>query len=145
MNLTRYIPLTDHKHEKYEFLSSGNKGTIRKVVLYQHLEDDIFNLAFGDWDEESQTISDTARSNNNDQEMVLATVAATVVESLEFHPGAIVLAQGSTEARTRLYQTGINKYLAEISVQFDIQGFIDGTWQLIQPGKNYQAFALTGK
>ena len=47
MNLEKYSLVTDDKHITYEFLSQGSKGTIKKVVHYQEIGENVFNLAFG--------------------------------------------------------------------------------------------------
>ena len=145
MNLEKYSVITDGDHSTYEFLSEGPKGTIKKVVFYQKLEENIFNLAFGDWDEKEQRINDKIRSNNSDRDKVLATVASTVIDFIKHHPGAVLLAQGSTPARTRLYQMGILENLDEIGKLFDIIGFTDGTWEPFREGKNYEELALKAK
>ena len=123
MHLDRYSVVSDSSHEVYEFLSEGPNGTIRKVVYYQELEDNIFNLAFGDWDEAEQRINDRARTNNNDRDKVLATVASTVIDFIKHHPKAVLFAKGSTPGRTRLYQIGIADNWDEIYQLFDIEGF----------------------
>jgi len=145
MNLEKYSVVTDDDHTTYEFLSEGPKGTIKKVLFYQELEENIFNLAFGDWDEKEQRINDKVRSNNRDRDKVLATVALTVIDFIKHHPDAVLLARGSTPARTRLYQIGILENLDEIGQLFDIIGFTDGTWELFTEGKNYEEFALKAK
>lgn len=145
MELDRYTSLTDKRHEVYEFLSSGSKGTTKKIVAYQHLQHNVFNLAFGDWNEETQKISDTIRSNNDDLQKVLGTVASTIFEFIKHHPGCIIYASGSTKARTRLYQIGINKHWKEISRQFEIEGLYANVWQSFRPGRNYEAFTLRAK
>src|SRR6266496_2260219 len=145
MNLEKYSVVTDDDHTTYEFLSEGPKGTIKKIVFYQELEENIFNLAFGDWDEKEQRINDKVRSNNRDRDKVLATVALTVIDFIKHHPDAVLLARGSTPARTRLYQIGILENLDEIGQLFDLIGFTDGTWELFTEGKNYEEFALKVK
>ena len=85
------------------------------------------------------------RSNNRDRDKVLATVALTVIDFIKYHPDAVLLARGSTPARTRLYQIGILENLDEIGQLFDIIGFTDGTWQPITKGQNYEEFALKAK
>ena len=108
----------------YEFISVGPKGSIKKVVEFFKLQDlnaEIFNLAFGDWDEESNRIIDLSISNNADKEKVLSTVAATVVDFIKDHSYAIIVAIGSTLSRTRLYQMGIDKVLTEICQKFEVQ------------------------
>ena len=80
MNLEKYGITSDSDRLTFEFLSSGPNGTIKKVVLYQEIASDVYNLAIGDWNEQKQRVDDNARSNNEDREKVLATVASTVIE-----------------------------------------------------------------
>ncbi len=145
MHLDRYSVSTDHQHSTYEFLSQGPKGTIRKVVLFQPLGKAVFNLAFGDWDEVAQAIRDDIRSNNADRDKVLATVAFAVIDFMEYRPDAILFAQGATPARTRLYQIGINNHWQEISQLYEVEGFINGTWEPFLRHRNYEAFVLKTK
>ena len=58
MELEKYQVLTNDKHYTYEYLSERPKGTIKKVVVYQKMPgyENVFNLAFGDWDEENHEI-----------------------------------------------------------------------------------------
>lgn len=79
----------------YEFYSDGPNGKVKKVVEFFRLQDykeGVYNLAFGDWDDNKQCINDLAITNNSDRDKVLATVAATVLEFMKDHPQAIVLA-----------------------------------------------------
>ena len=57
---------------KYEFYSEGPRGRIKKVVVYIQIGPGLFNLGFGDWNEESRTPDDANRSNNGDRDQVLA-------------------------------------------------------------------------
>lgn len=105
----------------------------------------MFNLAFGDWDEETQSLSDLARSNNNDRDKILATVAFTIFEFMENHTGSTVIAQGVTSSRTRLYQIGIKANWKEISLLFLVRGLTKGLWSDFELNKNYDAFSITPK
>lgn len=145
MNLEKYAVIADKNHEGYEFLSEGPKGSIKKAALYQKAGPNLFNLAFGDWDEIGQRVNDQIRSNNNDRGKVLATVAFTVIDFVKHHPNAVLIAKGSTPARTRLYQMGISAYWYEIGHLFDIRGFNKGDWHPFERGRNYQAFALKAR
>lgn len=145
MNLEKYGVHSDSQHEKYEFLSEGPKGIVSKVVMYQKIDHNIYNLAFGDWDKSKQIFSDTARSNNNDRQKILATVAATVLDFTKHHPSATVFVKGSTPARTRLYQMGIASCYLEISQEFDLYGFTKGAWKPFENNRNYEAFFLVLK
>jgi hypothetical protein len=110
----------------YEFFSEGPKGTIRKVVRFNIMEespDRIFNLSFGDSDTSGISIDDEVVSNNADSQKVLNTVAGTVLDFINSHHGTWVFVQGVTSSRTRLYQMGISRYWKEIAHQVMVIGF----------------------
>jgi hypothetical protein len=145
MNLTLYPFIKIPENHFYEFYSEGPKGKIKKVVQYHRIEDSygiVFNLAFGDWNEVTGRIDDKIKSNNNDREKVLATVAATVIQFTNDHPDAIIFIEGSTLGRTRLYQMGITKFWEEIQEKFEIEGLRDGEWEGFQQNRNYECFLL---
>lgn len=129
----------------YEFYSNGPNGNIKKVVefyRFTELKGEIFNLSFGDWNENNQCIDHLAITNNGDSIKVLSTVALTVLDFMKNYPKAAIIATGSTLSRTRLYQMGIARILEKISENFEIQGYIDDSWQIFQKGTNYAAFLL---
>ncbi|MBK8622438.1 MAG: hypothetical protein IPN79_11920 [Saprospiraceae bacterium] len=103
MNLDRYQLETDDNSEIFEFISIGPKGRILKRIKYTQTEDPrIWNLSMGDVIKETDEVDYYSKSNNDDTEKVLATVAATVFGFFKKHPDAIVYATGSTGTRTRL-------------------------------------------
>lgn len=118
MYLPRYPYKTNTAFLDYEFISEGPKGNIKKVIRFSKIEAAVFNLGFGDLDEETGEISDTIVSNNNDSRIVLATVAATIHDFTIHYPNAIIIARGSTHSRTRLYRMGITNHLKEICMDF---------------------------
>lgn len=129
----------------YEFYSEGPRGRIKKVVLYTEIGKNLFNLGFGDWNEERQELDDSSRSNNNDRDKVLATVAFTTLDFIGKHPNANIFVEGSTSARTRLYQMGISYNFLEINDTFEIKGFVKEDWEVFQNGRNYEAFLIIKK
>jgi hypothetical protein len=143
--LDKYPFIADADHLTYKFLSEGPKGVIQKAVSYQLFVNNIFNLAFGDWNESKQKIDDVIRSNNKDYAKVLTTVAFTVIDFINFHPGATIQIKGSTPSRTRLYQMSIQANLHEISNLFMILGFRNGKWELFEKGVNYELFLLRAR
>ena len=90
-------------------------------------------------------LNDAIRSNNGDRGKILNTVASTIIDFIDRHPHAEVFAEGSTPARTRLYQMGISNNLEEISKDFDIHGYIGGEWTPFRRGVNYEAFLVKRK
>lgn len=132
----------------YEFQSEGPKGVVKKVVRYRLIEESpvrIFNLGFGDWDNETENINDRVNTNNQDRHKILATVADTVIDFTENHPDAFVFAQGSTSSRTRLYQMGIAAFYDKIATLFTVIGYINGHWRPFEKGVNYEAFLIKRK
>ena len=86
----------------------------KKIVEYSATgTENVYNLAFGDLDEITNTINDLSITNNGDSLKVLATVASTVYAFMEKHPNAWIVATGSTKVRTRLYRMGITNNLAK--------------------------------
>jgi hypothetical protein len=131
----------------YEFFSEGPNGKIRKVVQFHQISatEDIYNLGFGDFNEELGEVDDLSVSNNQDTQKVLTTVAQTVIDFMRQHPEAIVLAKGSTPSRTRLYQMGISQFWDQIETFFDVKGFTANRWQPYERGKNFEAFFIVRK
>lgn len=145
MHLPFYPYKTNENYLDYEFISSGPKGHIKKVVRFSKIRKNIYNLGFGDLDEETGDISDIVVTNNSDSYKVLATVAATVNDfTIKYH-GSWIIAQGSTPSRTRLYRMGISNNWPEISRNFDIFGLSNNEWEPFEPNRDYEAFLIRRK
>lgn len=134
----------------FEFESHGPKGPIKKIVNYFEIGTwvdgmPIYNVAFGDWDLSSHALDDSTISNNADSQKILVTVAHTIIDFMDKMGDVAVCAQGSTPARTRLYQMGINANIEEIALLFDVYGYADRSWSRFKSGKNYSAFLVTRK
>jgi hypothetical protein len=147
MNLERYSYLPANNFKGYSFYSEGPNGKIKKTVVYSILWNDpiVYNLAFGDENPETGNIDDAAKSNNQDRDKVLATVAVTIIDFLNTHGNFPVYAQGSTPARTRLYQLSISNLLDEINKDFIVRGFRNNAWELFEKNASYEAFLVEKK
>lgn len=145
MSYPKYPVIAGNDPYIYEFYSAGPRGKIRKGVFYTPLEENLFNLGFGDWNGDLHNINDESRSNNGDRDLILATVAFTVMDFTDKFPKAGLFVAGSTPARTRLYQMGIAYNYLEIKDKFEIMGFIDGDWKVFRTGCNFEAFLITRK
>ncbi len=145
MLLPRYPVRVSEDYLSYWFFSEGPKGRVAKGVRYILVGENLYNLGFGDMDEEGQEINDLSRSNNGDRNKILATVAFTALDFIQHYPGAVILVKGSTYARTRLYQMGINRHLAEISQKFKIKGFLGDRYVNFRSFDSYQSFLFQGK
>ncbi len=145
MQLPRYPYKTNAAFLDYEFISEGPKGSIKKVIRFTQIDNAVFNLGFGDLDEETGEISDAIVTNNNDSRIVLATVAAAVHDFTVNYPNAVVIAKGSTHSRTRLYRMGITNHWKEISADFEVYGLKDADWELFAERRDYEAFLIHRK
>jgi hypothetical protein len=73
-------------------------------------------------------------------------VATIIIDFSSHFDDVTILAEGSTESRTRLYQMGINKFRNEIESIFDIYGLIkESGWKPFQSGINYDALLVLKK
>ena len=90
--------------ERFEFESVSQHKRIRKIVEFREMEiSNLYNLALVDVKDDGSH-DDMSISNNNDMDMVLATVIKTIGIFLNFHKSAKIMFMGSTESRTRLYR-----------------------------------------
>lgn len=145
MKLPKYQLKSDENLSSYEFISEGSKGKITKRIQFTLInQNEIYNLAFGDINQESDEIDDFVVSNNGDSEKVLSTVVSAVYAFCDKHPNAWIFAAGSSPSRTRLYQMGISKYLDYIKEDFMVYGMGEYDWEEFELEKNYSSF-LTKK
>jgi len=106
----------------------------------------MYHLAFGNYIECDDDLDDLSVSNNRDTQTILATVASTVLHFMQNHPEAWVAAEGSTKARTRLYQIGISQNLADTPDDFIIFGYNQsGNWEPFTKNREYARFLITRK
>jgi len=141
MNLPKYHLKAESKFTRFEFISEGNKGAIRKIIEFQATsEPEVYNLAFGDKDPLTGDINDLAITNNGDTEKVLTTVVAALYVFFDNYPAAYVYTTGSTKARTRLYRMGITKFYEEIKNDFYLYGQVGDDYLEFEIGKDYDGF-----
>jgi hypothetical protein len=148
MNIVPYSLHADRSQLSFKFESVGPKGIIKKFIFYRKINminENTYNLSFGDWNEKSGNIDDQSVSNNNETERVLFTVALTALQFVTHNPDANILIVGSTSSRTRLYQMVIAQNRTEIHKHFEIQGLKNGYWEDFKTGINFEAFLVKGK
>ncbi len=147
MKYERYEYETEKELHFFEFTSEGRFGKIKKIVEYSKLSvDNIYNLAFGDYNEKTDEINDRIVTNNGDSKKVLATVVSTVYAFTGKYPENWVFATGSNEVRTRLYRMGISNNLDELKADFFVYGMkVDETFEEFIIGEDYIGFLVTRK
>jgi len=146
MHVDKYQLKSEEELTRFEFISEGLNGAIRKLIEFQRTTDpETYNLAFGDKHPATEGIDDLAVSDNGDTEKVLATVVAAVYAFFDRYPTAYVYAQGSTKARTRLYRMGINRFYADVRRDFHLYGRIGENFADFEPDTEYEGFLAQRK
>ena len=129
----------------YEFESVSSEKTIKKIVIYEPLEDDLYHFGFGDLTEQGD-IDYKVQSKNQDMDKVLMTVVKTMFLFFENYPDKQLVFGGSTELRSRLYRKIIAKFIENIELYFEVQGFMnDGEQESFQKNRDYYAFLISQK
>lgn len=133
-------------YKTFEFISEGPNGQFRKTVQYLETETaGIYNLGFGVKNELTNEIDDLIVTNNGDSKKILATVVKTLFVFTDHYPDALVMATGSTLARTRLYRMGITNNLLLIERDFQVYGYKDNEWVKFEKNEPYDAFLVMRK
>ena len=143
-----YEPKKTKNGLRYSFYSEGPRGRIGKVIEFQWMRglgSSTFNLAFGDFNEDTDQLDDRSVSNNHDRLKVLHTVAAVVIDFLRDHPRSIILIKPFTIARARLYQMMISSIWATMEQQYEILGRRGDHWIPFRKGLNYNEFIVYKK
>lgn len=126
----------------FSFESVSREKTIKKVVVYEPLVDELYHMGFGDLVEDN-TIDYSVKSSNKDIKKVLSTVVQTMFLFFEKYPDKKVVFTGSNEIRTRLYRSIISKFVEEIELYFLVEGFKnDGTQEVFRKNEDYYAFLI---
>ncbi|MBW7869514.1 MAG: hypothetical protein H3C39_00460 [Flavobacteriia bacterium] len=141
MKTEKYHLKSESKFTRFEFISEGPKGAIRKLIEFQKTTNpEVFNLAFGDFNPQTQEIDDLSVSDNGDTEKVLATVVNAVYTFFNEYPDMFVYATGSTKSRTRLYRMGITRFYEEMKKDFYLYGQIGDEFVEFEIGTDYDGF-----
>ena len=150
MKLERYeLKWVSDDGLQYQFYSTGPKGRILKVILFEESDDPhIYNLLFGnqlsDDDVDCYSID-----NNGDRDKILATVAMVVYRFTTTYPDRQVYIKGSSPSRTRLYRMALTLFYEQLNIDFDIYGRASGkdnfSIEKFQKTKQYDAFIIRKK
>ena len=148
MDLSKYKLSSEPNLTKFEFTSEGVNGNIEKIVIFESVateSGELFNLCFGDKNPLTGELDDTVNSNNGDRNKVLATVALAAYLFTDTHTNAVILMQGATDTRTRLYQMAINIHYDEIKADFNVFGLLNDELMQFEKNVNYGGFLIKRK
>jgi hypothetical protein len=141
---------TEENTIQHFFISHGTSDIV-KAIQYRRTGtyDDkaVFNLGFGNYDMESDTIFDEDNSNNGDHYHVFNTVLSTIPDFFTRHPDKMLMVMGSDNhpdfpgmcrpgctkncppdtcrnfrRRIRTYQGYVEKYWSELQEEYEFRG-----------------------
>lgn len=116
-------PIRKEENLVFTFTSTGPKGRIEKLVRYDPIDEETFNLGFGDRIDGSFDFNDNVVTDNGDIRKVLVTVIATLEIFFETYPKKWVHIQGSDETRTRMYLRIIKNNMALYKDKYRVPGW----------------------
>lgn len=130
----------------FSFESVSQEKIINKLIEFRLFDnsDELYNLALIDMMPDG-TVSDMVVSNNQDMPKVLATVFQSIRQFFNEKTNAKILIQGSTAARTRLYQIAIAKYFHELEPIYNIWGLKEEEFIRFEVGRNFDSFIVSLK
>jgi hypothetical protein len=131
------------------FLSEG-KITIPKLIVFSPSKKDgaqYYNLGFGDLtiEREGYRVDDKVESNNGDVKKVFYTVVSTLAIFFEMHPESTVRIAGSSPQRTEIYRRLIARHWEQISLLYDVRGFIDNQLELFVDSVKFDYILVSKK
>ncbi len=145
MNEPTYSLSSSADRLTFAFLSISPTRTIHKQVLYDPINELIYNLALVDVMPDGSLV-DNVISDNGDMPKVIATVIQTMFAFFTHYPDKQIYFQGSDEARTRFYRILIGRELEQARKLFLIYGKkADGSWNIFVPNEPYTGFIFEHK
>ena len=143
MEIGRYDILTVDDSTFY-FFSSGKNGIIEKRIVYSATEvPDYFRLSFGDFVD--NYIEENSISDNGDADIIIGTVAWSIVYFTRKDAKRRIKFTGATKSRTRLFAMWINKHSEELLKHLNIYGYYNGRCEKFIPNKQYESFLFSLK
>lgn len=140
-----FYPITaSGDYLSFKFESVSEKRKIAKGVEYVPVAPNVFNLAFGDIDDNGE-LDDLSLSDNGDMAKVLATVVQTALIFFEMHPDKSLYFTGSSLARTRLYRALVAREIENWRDVFVVEGILKDKLIPFQIGMPFEAFIIRRK
>ncbi len=131
----------------YAFESIGKQGIIKKMVYFQEISPNFYNLAMGDYLGEYEIpIDDMHVSDNGDMPKVFATIAKIIAHFLHENPQYTVFIEGNTPLKKALYQRIITNNRKDLITFFDLFGVDSlGKVQNFDATESYEALLIKAK
>lgn len=143
MNKAFYAFKIDDEDFSYTFVSVGVQGEIVKIIVFQPIQANIFNLLLGNFDPQSGHIDDTEVSNNGDMPKIFATIFQIANHFLEHNPEKLIYVEANTKIKHKLYTRIIRNNLKQIETQYRVFGVLqDETFEIFKENTEYTAYII---
>lgn len=153
MNIEGYDLEPTDDDTTFNFSNDGPSGSFPMGVQFTQPKRiaPFWNLAFGVWKEVEKDgiiekeLDDFAVTDNGNRDEILGTVINSLFKFWDRYPDRLVIFEGSTYARTRLYKGIINRYKDDLSNRIDFFGYDPSIKQFVPyvpPGIKYSALVV---
>jgi hypothetical protein len=131
----------------YTFLSIGRQGSIIKIVYFEKISDDVYNLVLGDYNATiSPPVDDAVVSDNGDLAKIMITVVHIAEDFLNQNPNFFVYLEGNTVTKKQLYQRIMRNNYQDFIVDYDIFGIdLQNDVVPFETTQEYNAFLIRKK
>jgi hypothetical protein len=128
----------------FRFVSTGSAGNIVKLVRYEAMPTGLWNLGFGDANEDESDFDDSIVTNNNDMRKVLQTVFKTILLFTDAYPNRKIYIEPVDKRRKLLYNRAFYETHEDVASIFLILAVAEGMSgaEKYDPQKEYDAFVL---
>lgn len=140
-----YLTTSNDENTRFQFQSVGKRGVFEKVIYFTPLTVDTYNLSLVDYDSATGSYDDLSVTDNGDMPEIIVTVISTIHKFLNSNPDNKIYFEGSTPARTRLYQISISKIYDPVQSDLFISGLQGGRWYFFEPNVNFEGFLVEKK
>lgn len=126
----------------YTFVSSGKKGDIAKIVVFQEMTQGNYNLVLADYDFEKDAFSDTIVSNNGDMPKIMSTVTQIILDFFRKFPESCVVLEANSIPKSRLYNRIVKNYYKTLQPQIQILVETQDSLEEYNLGQEHNKFYL---
>lgn len=104
----------------YQFISKGTQGEITKIVAFEDIGNQLYNLVLLDYDTQTGILDDEKVSNNQDIAKIMATIFRIVSDFTDKSPENSLYIRANTETKRMLYNRIVSNNMHDIAQQYEV-------------------------
>jgi hypothetical protein len=134
------------KQVSYFFDSTGIKGIIKKVVIFQTKNGFVYQMGLGNVIEKTKEPDFKTISDNGDIKKIIATTIWCAMDFMNNNPNIVIGFTGNETRKTKLYQRIIASYLDYFLQYFEVYGVLSlSEMEIFNPQIEYFGFYFKHK